>query len=120
MTTQFSLPYDIEQQLASAYRRMDEEARCRPAAPSDGFGNITVPIEELNLDAEAADYARHWWEQEEQDTFFIGCCNYSTRPATVYAIEAARALCGANNDLARDLLQIAIDELDAPLEEDDE
>ncbi len=44
---------------------MAREARYRPAAPSDGFGNITVPEDELDLDAEARAYAERWSREEE-------------------------------------------------------
>jgi hypothetical protein len=72
------------------------EAKYRPAAPSDGFGNITVPIQELDIDAEAAEYAENWWAEEDELMFAVGCCNFSTRPATIYAIEAARLMCGGD------------------------
>jgi len=108
------LSRDIEQQITNVYRRMALEGRYRPAAPSDGMGNITVPLEELDLDAEAKQYAAQWWEQEESDTFFLGCANYPDRPVMVLALEAARLCCagGDGATVARRLLQIAIDELD--------
>jgi hypothetical protein len=59
MTTHFSLQSNIRAQIADAYRRMSEQARYPPAAPSDGVENITVPSEDLDLEAEAADYAEH-------------------------------------------------------------
>ncbi len=99
-------------QIGCAYRRMAAKARYRPAAPSDGLGNITVPVEELVLDDEAERYARHWTSEENEGAFYIGCCNYSTRPATIFAIEAARLLCGGADDVARDLLRMALDDLE--------
>jgi len=66
---------------------------------------------DLNLQRECEDYERRWDEEEDSNSFHIGCCDYSTRPATIFAIEAARALCGTNNDLAIDLLRLALDEL---------
>lgn len=99
-------------QLDRAYRDMAAKARYRPCAPSDGFGNITVPAAELDLDAECEAYARRWHEEEDAGEFHIGCCDFRTRPATVYAVEAARNLCGCSNDVARRLLQMAIDSLD--------
>jgi hypothetical protein len=101
------LPEGIYRQLADAYRRMAREARYRPAAPSDGLGNIAMPPEELLLDAEAEDYARRWWRDEEDGAFTVGCCNHSTRPATVFAIEAARCLCGGADATALRLLRMA-------------
>lgn len=99
------------EQIADAYRRMADEARYRPQAPSDGLGNITVALEQLDLDEEAETYARHWWTQEDDGEFYIGCCNYPTRAATVFAIEAARCLCGAQDDVALELLRMAVAEL---------
>jgi hypothetical protein len=91
---------------------MAKEARYRPAAPSDGFGNITVPAAELDLEAEAREYAERWTAQEDDHTFTVGCCNWPTRPATMYAIEAARALCGCADDVALDLLKLAIKQIE--------
>jgi hypothetical protein len=88
MTT---IPEPCLRQIEDAYRRMADEGRYRPAAPSDGLGNITVPLESLDLDKEASEYARQWWEQEDECEFTVGCCNYPTRAATIFAIEAARS-----------------------------
>jgi hypothetical protein len=106
------LTRNTAEQLNRAYRQMARRARYRPAAPSDGHGNITVPLAQLDLDAECETYARGWWAEEDSLRFWIGCCNFGTRPATVYLIEAARALCAADNRLARDLLRLAIKSLD--------
>ncbi len=107
-------PGDIERQIATAYRRMAREARYRPAAPSDGLGNITVPDAELDLDAEARQYAARWWEQEDEHTWVLGCANYPDRPAMILALEAARLCCSGGDapSYARRLLQMAIEELD--------
>jgi len=99
-------------QIAETYQEMAEVAHYRPAAPSDGFGNVTVPTEELNLSKEAASYAESWDQEEDTQTFFIGSCNYATRPATIYAIEAARNLCGAQDDVALELLKMAVKSLE--------
>jgi hypothetical protein len=99
------------QRILSTYRTMATVARYRPAAPSDGFGNITVPEKELNLDREADRYAAQWWEQEKSQKFTIGVCYSDTRPALIYAIEAARELCGGENRIAAKLLKLAESEL---------
>lgn len=49
---------DAHQQIASAYRRMAEEADYRPGAPSDGMGNITVPSDELDIHDEIRRFTR--------------------------------------------------------------
>lgn len=59
------------QQIETAYVQMAEEARYRPAAPSDGFGHITVPLEDLDLDAEARAYARSWDRDEDAGEYWV-------------------------------------------------
>jgi hypothetical protein len=104
---------DIAEQVAGAYKLMAERARYRPAAPSDGMGSITVPPEELNLERESLQYAARWWEEEDNHKFHVGCCNHSTRPATIFAIEAARLMCAGHsaNKTALELLQLAVEQL---------
>jgi len=99
------------QLIADAYRRMASEARYRPAAPSDGFGNITVPIEELDLDAEIATYCERFTAEEDEGEYRIGCTTWETAIATVFTIEAARCFCGAAPETARRLLTLALEEL---------
>ena len=101
----------VDEQLDHAYRQMASVARYRPAAPSDGFGNITATATELNLDRECETYARDWSRSEDSREFWIGCCDSRTREATVYAVEAARNLCGCEPAVARRLLQMAINAL---------
>jgi hypothetical protein len=114
MTTICVTPEQVEN-LANAYRAMAEQAHYRPAAPSDGMGNITVPLDELDLDEEAHEYAVEWLTEEHDDTFFIGCTDFALAPATVFAIEAARNLCAGllGVETARRLLAMALAELDA-------
>lgn len=106
---------NIADQIGEAYERMATEARYRPSAPSDGFGNITMPIDELDLEAEQINYALRWWQEEDDHTFSIGCCNYPTRPATIFAIEAARLMCGGSDSEgpALNLLRMAVADLEA-------
>jgi hypothetical protein len=104
-----------EEQVEAAYRRMAREARYRPAAPSDGLGNITVPSAELDLDAEARQYAAQWQEQEDTGVFALGCANWSERRAMVFALEAARLCCSGFDGpvYARRLLRLALKEMGA-------
>jgi hypothetical protein len=103
----------IDQQISFAYRAMAREAKYRPAALSDGFGNITVPEEKLNLNKEVSDYTKSWWKQEDDCKFWIGCCNFETRAATIYAVEAAQQMCGgvSGNKTASKLLRMAVKQL---------
>ncbi len=108
------IPTGCAEQIEDAYRRMALEVHYRPAAPSDGFGNITIPVDELDLDAEAAQYAHEWWAQEDTGSFTIGCADYPTRKAMIYALEAARLCCAGGNspEFAERLLRLALQELE--------
>lgn len=111
MTTTYPHPLD---QLATTYRRMATEARYRPAAPSDGCGNIIpsgIP-DQLDVHREAAEYATRWREHEGEGVYSIGCPDYLDRPALVLMVEAARMLCGGDTKVARRLLDMAGSELD--------
>jgi hypothetical protein len=108
------LPKIVRDQIEATYRMMVKTGYS-PAAPSDGLGDITISDAERDVNREAAEYAEQWWEQEDDLRFDIGCCNYDTRPATIYAIEAARLMCGGNlfDRLALQLLRLAVEELEA-------
>lgn len=103
----------IKSQLMAAYKRMAREASYRPAAPSDGFGNITIDIDSLNLHEEAEAYAHSWWKEEDIGKFWTGCADFEMRESMVYAIEAARLCCAGTQtkNHARKLLQMARDVL---------
>jgi hypothetical protein len=94
---------------------MAERARYRPAAPGDGFGNITLSTKQLDdpqrLAKEAAVYAKRFIAEEDGRTFRIGVSNFRTNRAFVYVIEAARCLCGGADDVAATLLKMASDEI---------
>lgn len=102
-------PFHAVDQIAGAYRAMAERARYRPQAPSDGFGHITVPLEELDLDAEARAYAVRWLGEERQREFWIGCPDWHTAVPMVWAVEAARLMCGGpeSYEFAIALLEMA-------------
>lgn len=109
-----AIPLNCVTQIRDAYRRMAIIGRYRPMAPSDGFGNITVPDDELDLEAEAAGYARQWWDDEDAAAFRIGCCDFESRIATVFAVEAARQMCGGmfGARTALRLLRMAVAEME--------
>ena len=54
-------------------------------------------LEELDLDAEIQKYAEGWKAEERKGEFAVGVCNYPTVPATVFAVEAARCMCGVDD-----------------------
>jgi hypothetical protein len=109
-----TLPKGVHAQLERAYQLM-AGADYRPAAPSDGLGNIVCPVAELDIDAEIREYAADWWKQEDDCKYVIGCANWTERVPMVLLIEAARACCRGEGgrDLALDLARLAIRELEA-------
>ena len=66
--------------------------------------------------AETGLYLDDWWKAEEKSLFHVGSCDFNTRVATIFAIEAARHLCGRRNGAALELLEKAIAELKAQIE----
>jgi len=119
MQKKMNAPFEVHMQLLSAYLDMVEKAHYRPAAPSDGMGNIVEDEPESLADARARlylegyEYANDWWDDEEEMEFYVGCCNFSTRPASVFALEAVRCMAGGNegNATAERLLQMALKSL---------
>jgi len=103
-------------QIDKAYMTMVKRCHYRPAAPSDGFGNITGPT---NDEQEIAKYAQRWRKEEESFNFFIGCCNSETREATIFAIEAARQMCSgtSGNETAYQLLTESLHRLKKVIED---
>lgn len=99
-----------------AYRRMAQEAQYRPAAPSDGMGNITVPFAELEVGIEAREYANRWWQAEDAGDYVIGYPSFERRPALIFTVEAARVICGSTDETgiatAARLLRMAATELE--------
>jgi hypothetical protein len=93
------------------------DAKYRPAAPSDGFGNIQLSREQLDdrqrLYTEAVKYACAFSHEEDDHVFRIGCSNYSTNRAFVLSIEVARLLAGGSdgNQCAVRLLKLALKEI---------
>jgi hypothetical protein len=111
-------PTEVVEQIDRVYRLMDRTIRYRPAAPSDGFGNIACPLEELDLDAEIREYANEWWQQEDACQFLVGCANSEEREPMVLLIEAAKQCCTGflGRDLALALAKAAVRELEAGAE----
>jgi hypothetical protein len=104
-----------DHRYAEAYLAMVEKARYRPRAPGDGIGSVLLTRKQLRdpgrLEKEALDYVKGFVAQEDTHSFWVGCTNFETNRATIYAIEAARCLCGGADDVALRLLQMAIDEI---------
>jgi hypothetical protein len=107
------------ERIVEAYLKMTKVARYRPAAPGDGMGSVNLTEEELadpvRLAEEADKYAVEFLRQEDSH-FFIGVSDFSTNRALVYTVEAARALCAPNPDLALALLELAVEETEAAKE----
>ena len=105
--------------FAEAYLIMAKDAKYRPEAPSDGFGNIQLSPDELKdpdrLRDEAAAYALKFKKEDDATIFRIGCSNFSTNRPFVFAIETARLLASGNggNSTALRLLKMAVKEIEA-------
>ena len=71
----------------------------------------------MDLEREARDYARRWWKEEDNLKFFVGCCDFDTRPATIFAIEAARNMCAGvlGSRVALRLLKMAVKQLEGEI-----
>jgi hypothetical protein len=101
----------------TAYHEMWKHARYRPAAPGDGFGSIDLTDEEFRdparLEEEARKYAASFLHQDDAMEYPMGCPDGRGNRAFCYTIEAARVLCAARPELAKSLLQMALDEIAA-------
>lgn len=99
--------------LHEAYKAM-VELGYRPAAPSDGVGNITVPVEELQPDIEAREYARRFMRDEDNGgMFFLGCTDYRFVRAVVWTLEAIHLMNAGtipDETLVPQLLRMAVHE----------
>lgn len=77
------------------------------------MGSVRLTKEEAadsaRLAKEAAQYADHFLAEEDSH-FNIGVSDASTNRALVCAIEAARALCAPDPDLALSLFKLAVEE----------
>src|SRR5262249_39766339 len=106
-----------------AYLLMAKQARYRPQAPGDGFGNVSLSKEEAadpeRLEQEATAYARGFDAEEDKLSFWIGCSDFNTNRAFVWTIEAARVLAGGidGNPIAITLLQMALADVRRALSE---
>jgi hypothetical protein len=94
--------------FAEAYKTMAKQARYRPVWVDPDL----VPETPEQLDKEAEEYAMRFAGEDDTRHFFVGVSAYSTNRALVYAIEAARSMCGCQPDLAEDLLRMALKEID--------
>lgn len=103
--------------VLEAYLKMANELRYRPAAPSDGMGNIHLSKEESTdhqrLREEAATYADEFIQEENTRSFRIGVADGSMQRAFVYTLEAAKQMCSgkAGRPWAAKLLEMASAEL---------
>jgi hypothetical protein len=109
------------QKIARAYVAMAEQAGVRPNAPSDGFGNISLTLEEIEdrerLGREAGDYAIRFMKEEDSRGFSLGVSDFETKQAFVWTVEAARALAAVENRVALRLLKMATKDLERAMKE---
>jgi hypothetical protein len=57
-------------------------------------------------------YVADWWVDEDKGSYYIGCPDQGGRPALIFAVEAAKHICGMDYSTARALLSRAMEELD--------
>jgi hypothetical protein len=99
----------------TAYLEMAKQARYRPAAPSDGCGNIELDEDELRdpdrVQREARQYALAFVAKDDKMEYPMGCPDGRGNRAFCYAIEAATLLCAAEPVIATKLLQMAVAEI---------
>jgi hypothetical protein len=92
------MKYPLEHdRIREAYFAM-AKAGYRPAAPGDGCGSISLTRKQLadpvRLEREAQAYADNYIKEEDRGQVWMGCADLRLAQAKVYAIEAARLLCG--------------------------
>jgi hypothetical protein len=80
-------------EIGAAYRAM-AAAGYRPAAPSNGFGNIVIPLAETDIDQEMRSYAERFVEEEDSDRYWAGCTHGEFLRAAVWTLEAFRLMNG--------------------------
>ena len=72
------------------------------------------------LDKEASEFAQKFIDEENSGSFAIGVSDFSTGPALMLSVLAARLLCARRTKLAAQLLGLAVEEAKAaPDTEDD-
>jgi hypothetical protein len=107
---------DKYMRFAEAYVAM-AGAKYRPAAPGDGYGSINLTDEQMAdpdvLAAEAVRYAVRFGREDDECMFNLGCTDYATNRASVFAIEAVRLLAGGTDGqpYALKLLSLATREI---------
>jgi hypothetical protein len=100
-----------KERIIEAYGLMIRKLKYRAVAPCDELGLRWLTEERLA--EEAKEYANRFSEAEEPGCFSIGVSTWSSlSPIMVYVIEAARSLCGDDNNLrfAIKLLALAQEE----------
>ena len=105
LTPRQSVPSIPRATIEQAYEAMAVVANYRPA-----MADIDGPLEVLKqgFTGEVERYVNHWWAEEDEQLFDLGCFDGSTRAAAIYAVEGARCLAGMENDLALELLKMAV------------
>lgn len=101
------------QRIADAYQKM-AALHYRPAAPSDGFGNITVLEDELDIGKEIHNYTLRFLEEDDRCTYDIGCTDFRFIRSFMWSLEAIRLMCagdiGSDSAIVTGLLREAANE----------
>lgn len=77
------------------------------------IANAKITFGPLMSEAEAARYAAEFYREDEATTFNLGCTDFQTSRAAVFAVEAIRLLNAGTDGVlgAVALLQLAIDDI---------
>ncbi len=94
-----------------------------PAAPSDGFGNVTTMIP---LDDEIERYAESFLREEDDGSYRAGCTDGRTVKSAIWTLEALRLINGGQfwsdrsegATLVPRLLRLAADEYERAVREE--
>ncbi len=105
------------ERIAEAYRGM-ASLGYRPAAPSDGFGGVTIPERELEAGVEAREYGQRFLQEEDRGAYRAGCTDFRSLRAAIWALEAFRLMNAGSfggETIAPKLLRMAAEEYEAEM-----
>ena len=75
---------------------------------------IVKAVNATAFNEDEKEFAERWWADEDRRTFEIGCADFESPKATIFAIEAARHMCAglAGDKAAIKLLKLALAEME--------
>lgn len=109
------------QRIVEAYRGL-ASLGYRPVAPSNGFGGITIPERELEVDVEGREYGQRFMKEEDEGAYRAGCTDPRSLRAAIWALEAFRLMNAGSfggENIVPKLLRMAAEEYEREMEADD-